>query len=95
MIKKRKTPLRICTGCRQKKPKKELIRVVRTPEGSVAIDTGGKMPGRGAYICPQQACLKNAVRGKRLDKNLQVTVSEELVSILTEMLEKESEVEGS
>ncbi len=95
MIKKRKIPLRICIGCQEKKPKKELIRVVRTAEAKAALDMTGKKPGRGAYICPLQSCLKKAIKGKRLEKNLQLPVSEELVTELTEMLEKENGVEGS
>ena len=63
-------------------PKKELIRVVRTPEGEVCIDTVGKKAGRGAYICKKEACLKKAVRVKRLQTNLEVTISEELLSEL-------------
>lgn len=63
-------------------PKKELIRVVRTPEGEVCIDTVGKKAGRGAYICKKEACLKKAVRAKRLQTNLEVTISEELLSEL-------------
>ncbi len=95
MIKKRKIPLRICVGCRQKKPKKELIRVVRTPEATAALDLTGKMPGRGAYVCPLQSCLEKAIKGRRFEKNLQLSVSEELLSELDKILEKGNEVEGS
>lgn len=95
MIKKRKIPLRICIGCQEKKPKKELIRVVRTPEAKAVLDSTGKKPGRGAYICPLQSCLKKAIKGKRLEKNLQLPLSEELVTELTAILESECGVEGS
>jgi len=94
MIKKRKIPLRVCIGCQEKKPKKELVRIVRTPEGDVDLDLTGKKPGRGAYICPQQACLKNALKGRRLEKNLQLTVSKELVEAISAMLENEPESKG-
>lgn len=95
MIKRRKIPLRVCIGCQEKKAKKELVRIVRTPEGIVVLDLTGKKPGRGAYICPLQSCLKKAIKGKRLEKNLQMPVSPELVTALTAMLENESEGEGS
>jgi uncharacterized protein len=94
MIKKRKVPLRICIGCREKKAKKELVRIVRSPEGEVALDLSGKKPGRGAYICPCQECLKMAIKGKRLEKNLQLSVSPELVENITALLEKETGGDG-
>jgi uncharacterized protein len=95
MIKRRKIPLRVCIGCQEKMAKKELVRIVRTPEGSIVLDLTGKKPGRGAYICPLQSCLKKAIKGKRLEKNLQMPVSPELVTALTAMLENEPEGEGS
>ena len=67
MTRKRKIPLRICVGCRTKKPKRELIRLVRTPEGELRLDPGGKISGRGAYICRQQSCLEVALKGRRLE----------------------------
>ncbi len=66
MKKKRKVPLRKCLGCNEMKPKKELIRIVRSPEGKVSIDKVGKAPGRGCYICPSLQCLETAVKGKRV-----------------------------
>lgn len=95
MMKKRKIPLRVCIGCQEKKQKKELIRIVRTPEGDVVLDLTGKKPGRGAYICPLQACLKSAIKGKRLEKNLQIPVSKELVENISAMLENELEDKGN
>ena len=64
----KKIPMRKCTGCGEMKPKKELIRVVRSPEGDVSLDDTGKKPGRGAYLCPNQACLAKARKGKRLER---------------------------
>ncbi len=87
MIKKRKIPQRICIGCQVKLPKKELVRVVRTPDSQVVVDATGKKPGRGAYICPKESCLSKAAKGKRLEKNLQLPVSEKLFSEIREMLE--------
>lgn len=61
----------MCVGCRQMKNKKELVRIVRTPEGDIEVDRTGKRAGRGAYICPAQECLDQAVKGKRLQKALE------------------------
>ena len=60
----KKIPMRQCVGCREMKPKKELIRVVRSPEGQVSLDFRGKLPGRGAYVCPNAACLTKARKSK-------------------------------
>ena len=65
MEKIKKIPQRKCLGCMESFPKKELIRVVRTPEGEVCIDLKGKMSGRGAYICKKEACLKKAIKSKK------------------------------
>ena len=74
----KKIPQRQCMGCRERKEKRQMIRVVRTPEGSVNLDFGGKMNGRGAYICPDPECLKKALRSKALDRSLEVTIPEEV-----------------
>jgi uncharacterized protein len=87
MTKTRKISMRICIGCQEKKPKKELVRIVRTPQGEVALDLTGKKAGRGAYICPQSDCMKKALKGKRLEKNLQHHVSTEVVENIIEHLE--------
>lgn len=93
MTKQKKIPLRICIGCREKKPKLELVRIVRTPENEIVLDTTGKKPGRGAYICPLEDCFKKAVKGKRLERNLQLPVSSDLISEIAETLkQKESEL---
>lgn len=68
-------------------PKKELIRVVRTPDGAVLIDLTGKKSGRGAYLCKDKACLKKAIKAKRLQSNLEVEISEELIESLSKELE--------
>ena len=57
----KKIPMRQCLGCREMKPKRELIRVVRSPEGAISLDFKGKASGRGAYVCPEMACLKKAM----------------------------------
>ena len=78
----RKIPLRLCTGCREKKTKKELIRVVRTPDDQIEIDSTGKKSGRGVYICPQRDCLQKAIKGKRLEKNLKRHIPPEIIDKL-------------
>ena len=83
----KKIPQRQCMGCRERKAKRELIRVVRTPEGEVKLDFGGKMNGRGAYICPQSECLKKAIRSKALDRSLEVTIPEEVYARLQKEME--------
>jgi len=86
MLKKRKVPLRKCLGCNEMKPKKELIRIVRSPEGKVDIDKAGKAPGRGCYICPSIQCLEAAIKAKRVEKALEVPVDEEVFKRLREQL---------
>ncbi len=83
----KKIPQRQCMGCRERKPKRELIRVVRTPEGQVCLDFSGKMNGRGAYLCPNAQCLQKALRSKALDRSLEVAIPEEVYA----RLEKEME----
>ena len=86
----KKIPQRQCMGCRERRPKRELIRVVRTPEGSVCLDFSGKMNGRGAYLCPDPECLKKALRSKALDRSLEVAIPEDVY----DRLQKEMEVAG-
>ena len=75
-------PIRQCTGCREQKPKKELIRVVRSPEGAVSLDFRGKAPGRGAYLCRDPLCLKKAVKSRALERALSVPVPQEVLERL-------------
>lgn len=83
----KKMPERKCVGCNEKKPKNELIRIVRTAEtGEIQIDATGKKNGRGAYICPSSACLKKAK--KRLPASLETQIPEEIFSALTIEMEK-------
>ena len=87
-MQQKKIPMRKCVGCNESKSKKELVRIVRSPEGDISLDTTGKKSGRGAYICPSADCLKKAVKSKRIDKILEVTVPvsiyEEAERLLTE-----------
>ena len=76
--KTKKIPQRQCLGCNEHKPKRELLRVVRSPEGEISLDFTGKKSGRGAYICKDVKCLKKARRSRRIDKNLDCTIPEEV-----------------
>ena len=82
-----KIPLRQCLGCREMKPKKELVRVVRSPEGQVDIDFRGKAPGRGAYVCRSAECLKRALKSRALDRSLGLTIPPEINARLTQEME--------
>lgn len=81
-MRQRKVPLRMCVGCQEMKPKKELIRIVRTPDSEVVIDSTGKKSGRGVYICPDKECLNKALKTNRLEKSLQHPISEEVMNRL-------------
>ena len=83
----KKIPQRQCMGCRERKAKRDMIRVVRGTDGTVSLDFGGKKNGRGAYICPDPECLKKAIRSKSLDRSLEVTIPQEVY----DRLEKEME----
>ena len=76
--------MRMCTICRQQYPKRELIRLVRTPEGDILLDETGKKPGRGFYVCRKESCLAQAGKGQRLDKVCGVQVGEEVRNELKE-----------
>ena len=88
-MKTKKIPLRICTGCMEMKPKKELIRVVRSKEGEVSVDLTGKKAGRGAYVCKSKDCLEKAFKTRRLSRNLEVQISEEIYIRLREEMDHE------
>lgn len=75
-IKKKKLPERQCLGCNEHKPKRELLRVVRSPEGVVSLDFTGKKNGRGAYICRDIKCLRKARKSRRLDHSLECEIPE-------------------
>ncbi len=81
-MKQRKTPTRMCVGCREMKPKRELLRVVRSPEGEISLDPTGKKSGRGAYVCPDAECLKRAVKTRQLERALEAPVSDAVLEAL-------------
>lgn len=78
----KKIPMRRCLGCYESKPKKELIRVVKTSEGEICIDKTGKKNGHGAYICYNKECLEKAIKAKRLEKEFEETISEDIYDSL-------------
>lgn len=82
--KQKKVPLRMCTGCGQMKPKKEMLRVVRDKEGAISLDFKGKKPGRGAYVCRSLECLKKSRKGRRLEKAFQCSIPDEIYQKLEE-----------
>lgn len=88
-MKVKKIPLRMCTGCMEMKPKKELIRIVKTPEGEVCVDMTGKKSGRGAYVCKSIECLEKSFKAKRLSRNLDTPISEEIYDKLKEEIGNE------
>ncbi|MDK2984948.1 MAG: uncharacterized protein PWQ96_590 [Clostridia bacterium] len=81
----------MCVGCREKKYKRELLRIVRTPEGITKIDRSGKMSGRGAYVCSQKKCLEKAIKSNALKRALQADLSPEVLEDLKEQLENQDE----
>lgn len=81
-MKTRKVPQRMCVGCMEMKPKKELIRIVRTPDGEVILDSTGKKAGRGVYLCVDKNCFEKALKGHKLEKGLQQPLSDELMERL-------------
>ena len=83
----KKIPMRQCLGCREMKPKKELIRVVRSPEGEISLDFKGKANGRGAYVCPDPACLKKAIKARALERALETSIPQEIYALLTAQME--------
>lgn len=83
----KKIPMRQCLGCREMKPKRELIRVVRSPEGEISLDFKGKASGRGAYVCPDAQCLKKAVKAKALERAFSCQIPQEIYDKLNEQME--------
>ena len=89
----KKIPSRQCVGCRESRTKRELIRVIRTPEGQVTLDETGRMNGRGAYLCRRVECLQKARRSRVLERSLKVTIPDEIYDRLEEEL-KNIDTEG-
>lgn len=90
---RRHTPIRTCVACRTAMPKRGLMRVVRTPEGGVLVDHTGKMAGRGAYLCRSLACVQAALKGKKLERSLKVSLPAETAHALLQMAAQAEEEE--
>ena len=88
---KKKNPMRQCTGCGERKEKKELIRIIRTPEGEIQVDFTGKKNGRGAYICNSVDCLKLAQKKKSLERSLKITIPESIYQELAKEMGSKNE----
>lgn len=85
-VRPRRIPMRTCVGCREERPKRELLRIVRSPDGTVDFDPTGKRSGRGAYICPKRECLEAARRGRQLERALERPVDEAVYAKLADRL---------
>ena len=86
-MQQKKIPMRQCVGCREMKPKKELIRVVRSPEGEISLDFKGKASGRGAYVCPDPKCLKKAIKARALERAFSAQIPPEIYERLESQME--------
>ncbi len=87
----KKVPMRQCLGCREMKPKKELIRIVRSPDNEISLDFRGKSPGRGAYLCPNGECLKKAIRSKAIERAFDMPIPPEITQLLRQQMEAADE----
>jgi predicted RNA-binding protein YlxR (DUF448 family) len=87
----KKIPMRRCVGCNEHKPKAELLRVVRDPEGGISLDFKGKKSGRGAYICHDVKCLKKARKSHRIDRDLECVISEEVYDAMEQEIQNYDE----
>ena len=84
-MKTRKIPMRMCVGCREMKEKRSLMRVVKSPEGSISFDRVGKAPGRGAYVCKSKECFERAVKQRQLERALETRIDE---AVFTQLMEE-------
>ena len=82
LVSTKKTPQRQCIGCGEMKNKRELIRILKTPEGEFTLDATGRKNGRGAYLCPSMDCLKKALKGKGLERSFKMAVPKEVYEVL-------------
>lgn len=87
-MKTKKIPQRMCLGCQEVKPKRELIRIVRSPEGEFSVDMTGKKPGRGAYICPKKSCLEAARKNHGLERSFKSPIEPAVYDALEQELAK-------
>ena len=90
-MKEKKIPLRMCTGCGEHKPKRELVRVVKSPEGDISLDLTGRKSGRGAYICPNTECLAKAKKARRLEKAFSCQIPDDVYAAMEKELKDEQQ----
>ena len=90
-MKEKKIPLRMCTGCGEHKAKKELVRVVKSPEGDISLDLTGRKSGRGAYICPNIDCLAKAKKARRLEKAFSCQIPDDVYAAMEKELKDEQQ----
>lgn len=90
-MQQRKTPMRKCLGCNEMKPKKELLRVVKSPEGEISLDFVGKKNGRGAYICRSTECYEKARKSRRFEKTFSCKIEESVYEVMADELRSETE----
>lgn len=86
-MQQKKIPMRRCAGCNGQKPKKELVRIVRSPEGVISLDITGRKPGRGVYLCPNAACLAKAEKAKRLERALETPIPADVMESIRHEIE--------
>ncbi len=91
MMKPKKVPMRMCLGCNEMKPKKELVRVVKSPDGEVSLDLTSKKAGRGAYICNSVECLKKARKSKRFERAFECSIPQEVYERMEEEIVQDGE----
>ena len=90
-MKQKKIPLRRCNGCTEMKPKKELVRVVRSSEGEVSLDLTGRKPGRGAYVCRSADCLKKAIKSHRCEREFNCEIPQEVSDLMDKEMDESGE----
>ena len=90
-MKSQKIPMRMCLGCNEMKPKRELMRVVKSPEGEIILDFTGKKNGRGAYLCKEAECFDKARKARRFEKSLSCRIDESVYEVMADELRKETE----
>ena len=92
-MKPKKIPMRMCLGCGEMKPKKELIRAVKSPEGDISLDFTGKKSGRGAYSCRSSQCCDKARKGRRFEKSFSCRIDESVYEVMADELRKETKAD--
>ncbi|WP_038287296.1 RNase P modulator RnpM [Acetivibrio straminisolvens] len=87
-MKQKKIPMRMCLGCQEMRPKKELIRVVKNKENEISLDFNGKKPGRGAYLCKSISCFEKARKGRKFERAFETSIDDEIYELLRKELEE-------